>query len=55
MSATFPCNVPGEHLTADNAALKRRIGVMPETLGLFDPLRAHEFLGFVARMFGLDE
>jgi ABC-2 type transport system ATP-binding protein len=31
------------------------MGVMPETLGLFDPLYAHEFLAFVARMFGLDE
>src|ERR1019366_3465238 len=30
-------------------------GVMPETLGLFEPLYAHEFLAFVARMFGLDE
>lgn len=40
---------------ADNTALKRRIGVMPETLGLFDPLYAHEFLAFVGRMFGLDE
>jgi ABC-2 type transport system ATP-binding protein len=28
---------------------------MPETLGLFDPLYAHEFLAFVARIFGLDE
>ena len=28
---------------------------MPETLGLFDPLYAHEFLAFVGRMFGLDE
>jgi ABC-2 type transport system ATP-binding protein len=45
----------GERLTADSAALKRRMGVMPETLGLFDPLYAHEFLAFVARMFGLDE
>jgi ABC-2 type transport system ATP-binding protein len=31
------------------------MGVMPETLGLFDPLYAHEFLGFVARMYGLEE
>ena len=31
------------------------MGVMPETLGLFEPLYAHEFLAFVARMFGLDE
>ena len=39
----------------DDLAIKRRIGVMPETLGLFEPLYAHEFLAFVARMFGLDE
>lgn len=45
----------GERFHADNAAIKRRIGVMPENLGLFDPLYAHEFLSFVARMFGLDE
>jgi ABC-2 type transport system ATP-binding protein len=45
----------GQPFTAGSAALKRRMGVMPETLGLFDPLYAHEFLAFVARMFGLDE
>jgi ABC-2 type transport system ATP-binding protein len=45
----------GERFDAENAAIKRRIGVMPETLGLFEPLYAHEFLAFVARMFGLDE
>jgi ABC-2 type transport system ATP-binding protein len=45
----------GEHFDSENAAIKKRIGVMPETLGLFDPLYAHEFLAFVARMFGLDE
>jgi len=45
----------GERFTADHAGLKRRIGVMPENLGLFEPLYAHEFLAFVARMFGLDE
>src|SRR5271165_2725497 len=45
----------GQKFDSDNAAIKRRIGVMPETLGLFDPLYAHEFLAFVARMFGLDE
>jgi ABC-2 type transport system ATP-binding protein len=42
-------------LAQDGAALKRRMGVMPETLGLFDPLRAHEFLAFTGRMYGLDE
>jgi ABC-2 type transport system ATP-binding protein len=45
----------GERVSADAVALKRRIGVMPETLGLFDGLYAHEFLAFHARMFGLDE
>jgi len=45
----------GQRFDADSAAIKRRIGVMPETLGLFEPLYAHEFLAFVARMFGLDE
>jgi ABC-2 type transport system ATP-binding protein len=45
----------GERFTADSASLKRRMGVMPETLGLFDPLYAHEFLAFIGRMFGLDE
>ena len=45
----------GQPFTGDSAAIKRRMGVMPETLGLFDPLYAHEFLAFVGRMFGLDE
>jgi ABC-2 type transport system ATP-binding protein len=45
----------GSPFTAESVELKRRMGVMPETLGLFDPLYAHEFLAFVARMFGLDE
>src|SRR4051794_6243082 len=47
--------VLGEKFTANSATLKRRMGVMPETLGLFEPLYAHEFLAFIARMFGLDE
>ena len=45
----------GQRLDGDSADLKRRMGVMPETLGLFDPLRAHEFLSFTGRMYGLDE
>jgi ABC-2 type transport system ATP-binding protein len=45
----------GERFGPNSVALKRRMGVMPETLGLFEPLYAHEFLAFVARMFGLDE
>lgn len=45
----------GTPFNNESAALKRVMGVMPETLGLFDPLYAHEFLAFVARMFGLSE
>ena len=37
----------GERFDANSAGLKRRMGVMPETLGLFEPLCAHEFLAFV--------
>ena len=45
----------GEPFNEGAVSLKRRMGVMPETLGLFDALYAHEFLFFQARMFGLDE
>jgi ABC-2 type transport system ATP-binding protein len=45
----------GERFTSDAVELKRRIGVMPEGLALFDHLYAHEFLAFNARMYGLDE
>jgi ABC-2 type transport system ATP-binding protein len=45
----------GEPFSSGSSALKRRMGVMPETLGLFEPLYAHEFLAFVGRMFGLEE
>jgi len=45
----------GQPFDTNNPALKRRMGVMPETLGLFEPLYAHEFLAFIGRMFGLDE
>jgi ABC-2 type transport system ATP-binding protein len=45
----------GERFTPESVSLKRRMGVMPETLGLFEPLYAHEFLAFIGRMFGLDE
>src|SRR5215469_12707246 len=45
----------GQKFTPDSVELKRRMGVMPETLGLFEPLYAHEFLAFIGRMYGLDE
>ncbi|HEX3876128.1 MAG TPA: ABC transporter ATP-binding protein [Bryobacteraceae bacterium] len=45
----------GQRFNSENVAVKRRMGVMPETLGLFEPLYAQEFLAFTARMYGLDE
>ena len=45
----------GQPFAKRPAELKRRIGVMPEGLALFDQLRAHEFLAFQARMFGLSD
>jgi ABC-2 type transport system ATP-binding protein len=45
----------GEPLTRRSCSIKRRIGVVPEGLALFDQLRADEFLAFNGRMFGLDE
>ena len=45
----------GEPLTEKSTDLKRRIGIMPEGLALFDQLYAHEFLAFNARMMGLGE
>ena len=48
-------NLLGERFTSDSVELKRRIGVMPEGLALFDHLYAHEFLAFTARIYRLDE
>jgi ABC-2 type transport system ATP-binding protein len=48
-------SILGERLTSDAVEVKRRVGVMPEGLALFDHLYAHEFLTFNARMLGLDE
>lgn len=45
----------GQSFNGSSASLKRRIGLMPENLGLFDALYAHEFLAFQARIYGLDE
>jgi ABC-2 type transport system ATP-binding protein len=39
---------------ADSVAVKRRIGVVPEDLALFDRLTAPETLRFVAEVHGLD-
>lgn len=47
--------VLGESTRPYPVSLKGRIGVMPENLGLFEALYAHEFLAFHARIYGLDE
>jgi len=44
----------GQPFNDNPVALKKRIGVMPENLALFEALYAHEFLSFQARMYGLD-
>jgi ABC-2 type transport system ATP-binding protein len=43
----------GEPVSPDALAIKRRIGVMSEDLGLFDYLYPGEFLGIHAEMFGV--
>ena len=45
--------VCGLKLTADPLALKRRIGVLPEDLGLFDDLTVEEHLELTGRIYGL--
>src|SRR2546425_1651098 len=40
---------------ADPVAVKRRVGVMPEDLALFDRLTAAETLAFVGQVHGLDK
>src|ERR671911_2341491 len=40
---------------ADPVAVKRRVGVMPEDLALFDRLTARETLTFVADVHGIDK
>ncbi len=44
----------GKQFAGDGIDLKRRIGVMPESLALFDYLTAEEFLMFNGRMYGLE-
>jgi ABC-2 type transport system ATP-binding protein len=44
----------GEDLSANSAAVKRQIGVVPEGMALFGRLTAEEYLRFVGRMYGLD-
>ena len=45
--------VLGREVTGDAAEVKRRIGVVPDGMLLFDRLTGREHLVFVARLFGL--
>jgi ABC-2 type transport system ATP-binding protein len=47
-------SILGCDLAADPVVVKRRIGVVPEGLALFDRLTGNQFLNFVGRMYGLD-
>lgn len=46
-------NVLGRDIKADSMEVKRRIGVVPEDLNLFERLTGAEMLAFTGRMFGL--
>jgi ABC-2 type transport system ATP-binding protein len=47
-------SILGTNPIADPVSVKRRIGVVPEDLALFDRLTAQETLTFVAQVHGLD-
>ncbi|HPR64705.1 MAG TPA: ABC transporter ATP-binding protein [Thermoanaerobaculia bacterium] len=44
----------GYDIVKDPVEVKRRIGVVPEELALFDRLTGREYLTFVGRMYGMD-
>ncbi len=46
--------VAGFDVAAQPLEVKRRIGVVPESLGLYDRLTGHEYLELVGRLHGLD-
>jgi ABC-2 type transport system ATP-binding protein len=45
----------GIPFTNDAIDIKKRIGILPDQLGLFEQLRGEEYLYFVARLYGLSE
>jgi ABC-2 type transport system ATP-binding protein len=47
-------SVCGVSVTADPAAVKRKIGVLPENLGLFDDLTVEEHLELTAQIYGIE-
>ncbi len=47
-------SILGFDVAAESVEVKRRIGVVPEELALFDRLTGREYLSFVGRMYGMD-
>ena len=47
--------VCGIHVSRQSVELKRRIGVLPEDLGLFDDLTVEEHLSLTGSVYGLDK
>ena len=45
----------GMDLVHDSLSIKRRIGVLPENLALFESVTAREYLTFIARMYRLQK
>jgi ABC-2 type transport system ATP-binding protein len=48
-------NILGLNMPAQDVAIKRRIGLVPDETLLFDQLTGAEFIEFVGRMYGLDK
>jgi ABC-2 type transport system ATP-binding protein len=46
--------VNGHHLTADEMAVRRSVGVLTETPGLYEKMSAWHNLAFYARLYGVD-
>jgi ABC-2 type transport system ATP-binding protein len=44
----------GTEFRKDPVAVKRRVGVVPESLCLFENLTAREYLAFIGRMYGME-
>ncbi len=45
----------GEELGRDSVGLKQRLGVMPDDLGLYEPLTGEEYLSLVGYIYGLSK
>ena len=46
--------VAGYDVTQNSLKVRRKIGYMPETIGLYEDMTVHSYLGFIAEIKGLD-